>query len=225
MHRAAEMLLKVGHQLGDLRTPERAVERAAFDVAHEKVQRRVIDIVEPTGSDAARGAKEHFAGLIPAGSNAEVQATHDEMRRLLTQQPEDAPGEFDKRQTSLRKIAATRGYTRPLTAGGDDSRLTYVDGQPQVMHSEQTDGTMRTLPVFSGGRQQRSKYHDVPNNPNAGPFYGYNNNGIDESKFANVPSAPVKADGSYDWDAISDYHGASRPSGRQAHSYIKVGSK
>src|SRR5215475_4784532 len=118
---------------------------AAFDRAHEIVSRRTIEISEPTGKEATRGGmrgeRETYPGLVPAGSQAEVQEHIVEMQKLLAWDKErDSRGEdVDKRVATLRAIGISRGYHGSSTQA-ETRGLTYINAQPETMVSYDRQG-------------------------------------------------------------------------------------
>jgi hypothetical protein len=218
MRRTDDLMLNLSRVFGDLTDPKNAISRAAFDMVNKELSRRTIDYAEPTGPGVVRGEPEYYDGFIPAGSNAEFHAHVEGMNKLLRRQPDEQAADTEKRHASLKQVAATRGYLKSR-AVVDAPRLKYLEGSPNYMTGVDFRGDEYSNPALGGGEILQSKYAHL--NPDEAPKPTFDS----ESRFDAVPDAPRLPNGEIDWEAVNRYHNSPQPDGRQAHSYVKIGSK
>jgi hypothetical protein len=197
---------------------------AAFDIAHSRVSRRTIEISEPTGKEATRGGmrgeRENYPGLIPAGSQAEIQEHIVEMQKCFWDRERDHSGaDADRNAATLRAIGISRGYHLPRTQV-ETRGPTYTNAQPEYMTSYDKQGNENYTPVYGGGQTLKTKYANTPIGSNPVTYGGTLDEG---SKHADLPDAPRLPNGELDYQKIMEWHKTPQPSGRQAGSYIKLG--
>jgi hypothetical protein len=200
--------------VGNLLAKGNERKRAAFDIAVQRVNDRVIHTAMPTGAEEGHGQRESYPGLTEFGSAAHIRILTVEMETLEKENPQQ-----------LDRIAQQRGYYNHDYQGPHG--LKYLNGvEQEYTTATYWDAHNRPYdvshPILGGGEALKSKYHDVPvANSASKTMYG-GGTAQTESRFSNVPQAPRLPNGELDLRKIEEYHQSPKASARSGGG-ISVG--
>jgi hypothetical protein len=200
--------------LGNVRARGLETRRVAFDIAMQRVNRRVVHGSSPTGHEDEHGVAEIYRGLLAFASAAHQKAVIEEVQKL---EMESMP--------ALQTLAKQRGYYGSHPPKQERYEL-IKNYKPQMMEgytmpTAETPARPISSPVLGNGTFEQSKFTHVPDaeyEPGSDIFYGNPKTarGSDQtSRFANVPQAPRLPNGEIDYDKLNEMNGHRSMSGRR----------